>query len=348
MITNRNSNIELLRILCMLMILILHFNNNGANVGLLALANALTPQLTGGFLVECFCVVAVNCFVLISGYFGINLKVRSVLKLYLQCFFIGLLSYLLYVCITPATLSIKPLLGRLLAFTHNHWWFVISYLCLMFVSPLLNAAADTLSKKKFLLSIILYGVIVVYLGWYKNLESTNAGYSFVSFIFLYLIGRYIGKHISLESIKNKRWYFGIGYIVGSLFLFGLLMLQYYKGITIRYVFQYDHPLIIINACLLLLFFLSFSFNNKTVNWIASSVFTAYLLQESIYLGQKWLYPVVADLFANASVHWAILLFVLSISFMIISVLIDKLIGLLSKKILMLYDKHFSKVIQNKK
>ena len=298
MISQRNSNIELLRILCMLMVLILHFNNHCANPGLLGLPDPLTPKLLGGFLIECFCIVAVNCFVLISGYFSINLKIRSVLKLYLQCFFVGLLSYLLYVLLTPDTLQVKPLLGRLLAFTHNHWWFVISYLCLMFVSPLLNAAANTLSKKKFLLSIILYGVIVVYLGWYKNLESTNAGYSFVSFIFLYLIGRYIGKHISLESIKNKRWCFGFSYVVGSLVLFGLLMLQYYKGINIRYVFQYDHPLVIINACLLLLFFLSLSFQSKSINWVAGSVFTAYLLQESIYFGHRWLYPNVTGLFAN--------------------------------------------------
>ena len=294
----RNSNVELLRILCMLMVMILHFNNQCANPDLLSLPDNLTSQYTWGFLIECFCIVAVNCFVLISGYFGINLKVRSVLKLYLQCFFVGLLSYLLYVWLTPTTLQIKPLLGRLLAFTHNHWWFVISYLCLMFVSPLLNAAVDTLSKKKFLLSAILYGVIVIYLGWYKHLENTNAGYSFVNFVFLYLIGRYIGKYISLESIKSKRWCFGIGYVVGSVILFGLLMLHYYKGIAIRSVFQYDHPLVILNACFLMLFFLSLSFHSKAINWIASSVLTAYLLQESIYFGHKWLYPNVQECFAN--------------------------------------------------
>lgn len=296
--SQRNSNIELLRILCMLMIMILHFNNQCANPGLLGLPDVLTTQLTCGFLIECFCIIAVNCFVLISGYFGINLKVRSVLKLYLQCFFVGLLSYLLYVWLTPTTLSIKPLIGRLLAFTHNHWWFVISYLCLMFVSPLLNVAVDAFSKKKLLLCTILYGVIVIYIGWYKHLESTNAGYSFVSFIFLYLIGRYIGKYVSLEWIKNKRWYFGVGYILGSLLIFGLLMLHYHSNLIVHYVFQYDHPLVILNACLLLLFFLSFTFNSKVVNWFASSVFTAYLLQESLYFGHRWLYPVVAECFAN--------------------------------------------------
>lgn len=294
----RYSNIELLRILCMLMVVILHFNNHCANPDLLGFPDELTSQYRWGFLIECFCIVAVNCFVLISGYFGVNLKVSSVLKLYLQCFFIGLLSYLLYVALTPATIAIKPLLGRLLAFTHNHWWFVISYLCLMFVSPLLNAAIDNISKNKLLLCTILYGVIVVYLGWYKHLESTNAGYSFVSFIFLYLIGRYIGKYISLDWIRAKRMYFGVGYVLGSLVLFSLVMLHYNYELNVHHVFQYDHPIVIINACCLLLFFLSFSFNSKVINWFASSVFAAYLLQESLYLGHRVIYPLVAEWFAN--------------------------------------------------
>ena len=93
----RNSNIELLRIVCMLMVVVLHFNNNGANTGIVNMPSVLTERLTWGFLVEVLCIVAVNCFVLVSGYFGINLKVRSILKFYQQCFFNGLVSYLVFV-----------------------------------------------------------------------------------------------------------------------------------------------------------------------------------------------------------------------------------------------------------
>ena len=93
----RNSNIELLRIVSMLMVVVLHFNNNGANTGIVNMPEVLTERLTWGFLVESLCLVAVNCFVLISGYFSIKLKVRSLLKFYLQCFIIGLFSYLFYI-----------------------------------------------------------------------------------------------------------------------------------------------------------------------------------------------------------------------------------------------------------
>ena len=137
----RNSNIELLRIVCMLMVVVLHFNNNGANTGIVNMPAVLTGRLTWGFLVESLCLVAVNCFVLISGYFAIKLKVRSLLKFYLQCFFIGLVSYLVYVGLcddfgVDSVFTVQIMAERLLAFTHNGWWFVVSYVGLMLLSPL--------------------------------------------------------------------------------------------------------------------------------------------------------------------------------------------------------------------
>ena len=293
----RNSNLELLRIVSMLMVLILHFNAR-ANVGLLSFTHELSIQYLLGYILECFCIVAVNCFVLISGYFGIRLKVRSVLKLYMRCFLMGLLGYLLYIWLTPDILSINPLLGRLMAFTHNHWWFVISYVCLMLLSPILNGAVKALSKKQLLLSVILFAVVILYFGWYKHLENTNSGYSFINFVFLYLIGRYIGEYVSLDKIRKIRWYSLSGYILGCIGCFLLVLCRYYTDWNIRFEFEYNHPFIIMSACCLLLFFLSFNFQSKFVNWCASSVFSAYLLQESPYFGGRVLYPFISRLFAN--------------------------------------------------
>lgn len=333
----RNTNIELLRILCMLMVLMLHFNNNCANVGLLRFPEELTRELRWGFLLESFCIVAVNCFVLISGYFSINLRFRSILKFYLQCFSIGLVSYFIYVCVTPDVLSIKPLLGRLFAFSHNHWWFVVSYLCLMLFSPILNTAVKNLSQKKLLVSMLMFSIIVFYFCWYKWLENNNHGCSFIHFVFLYLIGRYIGEYVSLSSIRKYRWYSLFGYIIGVLDVFVLVLLRYYTEWKIRFHFEYDHPLVVLSAVCLLLFFLSFNFQSKLVNWCASSVFAAYLLQESPYFGRSFLYPFVAEWFANTTIPHVGGCIWVSLAFLFLSVLLDKLLKPLSTQILKLYD-----------
>ena len=335
---NRNSNIELLRIVCMLMVVVLHFNNNGANTGIVNMPELLTVRLTWGFLVESFCIVAVNCFVLISGYFAIKLKWRSMLKFYLQCFFIGLFSYLAYVGICGG-FSWQVLAELLLAFTHNGWWFVVSYVGLMLLSPLLNKAVDGMTCKQLLHSVLLFSMVILYLGWYQKVEPTNSGCSLISFVWIYLIGRYIGKHMTLDYIRSYRWIWLGGYLLSCLSLFGLIMFRYHFSIEMHYPLDYNNPLVVIAAIMLLLFFLSWSFQSKAINWMASSVFAAYLLQESCYLGHEWLYPQMREMFAYIPDSWRILMLLgVSVAFVLLSIMIDKLLSMLSHGILNVYDR----------
>ena len=332
----RNSNIEFLRILCMLMVVILHFNNHGANTGIVNMPSQLTPTLTWGFLVESFCIIAVNCFLLFSGFFSISLKWRSVLKFYLQCFFIGMFAYLLYVWLSPATISCAAIFERLLAFTHNGWWFVVSYVGLMLVSPIINRAVDGLSKRQMLSALGLYAIVIIYLGWYQQVEPTHNGCSLINFIFIYLVGRYIGKYVERGNIQRYRWLWLLGYVLTALIIFALVMLRYHCGWEIRYVFDYNHPLVIIAAVMLFLFALSFSFKSRAINWIASSVFSTYLLQESILFGHEYLYPKMEVFFTHVPSGWNIgVLFLVSIIFLLVSVLIDKVFSCISKNLLAL-------------
>ena len=344
----RNSNIELLRIVSMLMVVVLHFNNNGANTGIVNMPEVLTERLSWGFLVESLCLVAVNCFVLISGYFSIKLKVRSLLKFYLQCFIIGLFSYLFYIGLSggfytwqsaEGLFTMKILIERLLAFTHNGWWFVVSYVGLMLLSPLLNSAVDNMTRKRFLHSLILFSIVILYLGWYQKVEVTNYGNSLISFIWIYLLGRYIGKHVQIESIRKYRWLWLAGYLISALALFGMIMLRYHFSIEMHYPLDYNNPFVVVAAMMLLLFFLSFSFRSKVINGIASSVFAAYLIQESCYFGHEWLYPQMREMFVHVSDGWRILaLLGISIVFMLLCVLVDKILGILSQWILTIYDR----------
>lgn len=349
----RNSNIELLRIVCMLMVVVLHFNNNGANTGIVNMPELLTERLTWGFLIESFCLVAVNCFVLISGYFAIKLKVRSLLKFYLQCFFIGLFTYLLYIGVTDGFTSwgnsdgiftARIMTERLMAFTHNGWWFVVSYVGLMLLSPILNSAVDNLSDKRLLHSLVLFSIVILYLGWYHKVEVTNYGNSLISFTWMYLIGRYVGKHVSVDSIRKFRWLWLIGYIASALGLFEMIMLRYHYSIEMHYPLDYNNPFVVIAAVMLLLFFLSFNFQSKVINWLAGSVFAAYLIQESCYLGHKWIYPHMREMFTYVPDGWRILaLLGVSIAFLLLSIIVDKIIGYISHWILNGYDRYCNKL-----
>jgi surface polysaccharide O-acyltransferase-like enzyme len=81
----RQSNFELLRIIAMFMVLILHadFQALGApdKAELIKFPLAATIKV----IFEMACIVAVNVFVLISGWFGIRPSVKGISKFIFQC-----------------------------------------------------------------------------------------------------------------------------------------------------------------------------------------------------------------------------------------------------------------------
>lgn len=66
----RQSNLELLRIVSMLFIIMLHIG--AASIGLPAPLQTTTSRDIWVLIVESFSIIGVNCFALISGYFGIK------------------------------------------------------------------------------------------------------------------------------------------------------------------------------------------------------------------------------------------------------------------------------------
>ena len=66
---DRQLNYELLRILAMLMIVCLHYLSKGGFLGVPA-REQISVSGYAAWLIEAFCLVAVNVYVLISGYFG--------------------------------------------------------------------------------------------------------------------------------------------------------------------------------------------------------------------------------------------------------------------------------------
>lgn len=87
MTCRRNSSIELLRLLLMFLIVLGHCIIHG--LGLYGISpyshgtinHIPDSQILFAMIIYCFCTYAVNCFILISGYFGINLSKKKFLSL---------------------------------------------------------------------------------------------------------------------------------------------------------------------------------------------------------------------------------------------------------------------------
>lgn len=327
----------------MLMIVIFHFNGHA----LMPHAPFFSADGIMWNLTHTLTITATSIFVLISGYFGIHFRIKGVLKLYLQCTIWGIVGYMLYCAFSANTppVEITKLFARLMPFTHGKWWFVVTYLELFFLSPILNAAIEMFDKRKHMVAIVVFGFVTLYMGYCRETGEDTWGTSLSHFLWLYMIARYIGKYVSTEDIRAKRWIWLGGFFGASVITFCLSILEskYAVPCCLR-PYPYCSPWTVIAAICALLFALSFTFEGKVINWFASSSLSCYLLQDCLYFGSLVLYPTIgAWLMSMQLIERYTVLVPLAIVFMIAVILVDKIWnGILYKPLLQSYDRMYDK------
>ena len=196
----RDANIELLRIVAMLMIITLHFNYRSN--ALLVLGEPASNVQIFATVLEAIAITGVNVYVLISGYYLSSSKVRlsKVLLLILQVYFYTLLISGAMMIVGAYSVKPEDKLDRALRYlfpiSSEHYWFVTAYVIMYVLAPVMNAAVNTLERKQ------LKTVIIGLLTWFCFIKSIvpvkfgtdRMGYDFGWFICLYLIAAYIRKY----------------------------------------------------------------------------------------------------------------------------------------------------------
>ena len=160
MASTRDSNIELMRLVIMFFIVFLHFLTNAEFLyGDVSNSTFLKVNTIRGFLL-----VAVNCFVLISGYYGIRFKLKGLLRIYLVVFFYGTLAYFMHLPIDDAQFGKSFVYSTLLCFSSSKLWFVPCYMALYLLSPILNKARDEMGRREYLYTLVVLTVLNVFLA----------------------------------------------------------------------------------------------------------------------------------------------------------------------------------------
>ena len=157
--SRRNSRIELLRIICMVMIVAYHYSMYGFYAqDLMYSANKPFVELLslGGQ-------VGVSVFVLISGYYmvDLNYSFRKFSLFMGQIWFYTLGALLLFLTAFPSSgLVTREILSMsVLPISKGHYWFATSFLVLMLLSPYLNCFIKNSGRRQLLSAIaILLGI----------------------------------------------------------------------------------------------------------------------------------------------------------------------------------------------
>lgn len=273
----RDSNIELLRLVCMFLIVFQHCIHLCAFPEIWDTA-VMSPEVCLASVLVGLTYVGVNCFVLISGYYGIQLKLRSAVNIYLICGFYALIGYLLHLYVDGAHVGMGLLYHSVLCISHSKLWFVKCYVGLMLLSPILNAAMDSISKKAYQWVIGLLTVLNIYFGFLWNDAVFNAdGYTIANFVYIYMIGGYIKRYVDVEWCCKHRVGNVSAYLIMSLLWAGSLILQRYIQ-TPWDEWGYNNPFTLAGAINFFMLFLSIpKFYSKPINWLATGTFAVYVV-----------------------------------------------------------------------
>ena len=310
-IGGRKSNLELLRLVSMLMVLLLHsFWGYTHGSGVLQALD---------FFRECVVICAVNVFLLISGYFGIKWKLKSLFNLVFQLFFYAFAVYGVAVLLGIVNFSIGGLLRNAVCL-YSHWGFISCYLLLYLCSPFLNAFVDTVTNKQ------LIGFVVI-LVISENFLTRD--YAFLNYCTMYLIGRYLAKS---DAVNNPCIKAGEGYWIVTILMYAVVFASFkyfnvdnpVKMQKIPWGLSYAAPLVILQAVFLFIWFARLKFQSKIVNWCAASCLSIFLIHMHPTIKQIGYYNYTESLyFLPALEHmWKLALLIIVVFFG--SILIDKI------------------------
>lgn len=270
---NRETNFELLRIVCMIMIVILHFNKYG-----LVLENVVPNTIDFYILnfLEYFCVIAVNAYVLITGYFMINkkIKIKKIIDFELELLFYTIFIYLALLLSNQISFNFKDMIKMFIPTLTGSYWFMSAYILLYIFIPYLNKFSENIPKKDYGHLLTLLTILLTLFASFlpiKSIININNGYSLIWFIYLYLLGGYIKLH-SLRFLKQlKKYQLAFFYILNVIIMLGIFVI-YNKFIdheSYMMFLAYNSPLILLNSLIIFYFFKNIKIKNKYANIISN-------------------------------------------------------------------------------
>ena len=304
----RQLNMEVLRVIAMLMIITLHYLDKGGILGDFSRGMGFNGNLA--WIIEALCIGSVNIYVLISGYFlqTSEFKVKKIITLWAQVLFYSWIITAVYAIVTKGAFNfengIYDVIPLIMPVTGTHYWFATVYILLYIFFPFLNKGINAMDKKQ--LKGIIISAIAVFSLWNTILPFTQPltdreGMDICWFACLYLTAAYIRKFP--EDFKLQRWIYFLLFAVSALAAFvlgkGLLFADLIIGKLGGYAenfYPYNSFFIFVSSVCLFIFAVKEKEKNcpkwlaKTILFAAQGTFGVYLLHEHIllrYLWPKW-------------------------------------------------------------
>lgn len=330
----RKSEFELLKIILMLQILTLHYLRRALE-GDIVLSDNVNYYIIR--IIESFCIVAVNAFILITGYFAYErekVKIGKVLNLFSILIFYNVCIYIISIITKITTFNLESLKEFVETCVTGGAWFVINYIVLYLLIPYINIIIKNINHKQFVVLLII--IILFFSIWPTFISGTtvrDGGYGITNFIMLYLMGAYIAKY---NKNTRKAYIYFLVYIVMAIitYLISINVIKIHVS-----AFAYNSIFNIIGAVSLFLTFSKIKISSNIINKIAKHTFGIYIIHVNSFIAV----PIWRDLL-NSDKYYATKWFAINwIISVVITFLVCLIIDIVREKI---YKYTIDKITKN--
>ncbi len=351
-VKKRDSNLELYRIISMLLIIAHHYV---VNSGLTSISGPIAADPTSWrslFLLSfgAFGKTGINCFLFITGYFMCrsNITAKKFIKLFGEVVFYDVLLNCIFWLTGYAPFSLGSFITNILPFTKIAQNFTGCYIVFFLFIPFLNILIAKITQKQHLYLIFLCGFTYVFMGTIPFFSVTM---NYVSwYIVLFFIVSYVRIYPSKFFEKTAFW--GVCSLAFIILSICSVLACAWLGKKVDSFFPFLFVTDSNTLLALLTGFSSFMFfknlkikYNKIINLFASATFGVLLIHAAGDNMRKWLW---VDVLGNVTMYnskWMPLHAVLSVfAIFIVCAFIDLLrIKLIEGPAMRLFDRWYNNI-----
>lgn len=177
----RDVNIEILRIIAMLMVIILHCFGRAVKLNDM---NMYSLNYIVLLFINFLASVANGIFIIITGYYMCNkpLKLKKVLLLWGKTLFYSVAIYIIF-CFIGEKSYVKQSFFPVIS---GSYWFISAYITLCFFSPIINILINKMTKKQFQYLICILLITYSFLKVFMNPAGIFLG-GFAAVVMIYII-----------------------------------------------------------------------------------------------------------------------------------------------------------------
>lgn len=291
----RDSNLELFRIIMMLSIVAHHYV---VNSGLSPLV-AETPYEWRNYFLLLFGMwgkIGINCFVLITGYFMCksDITVRKFLMLLFEVVFYNIACYSIFLLTNYESVSLKGLYYALNPISSITDGFTSCFLVYYLLIPFLNVLVNNLSSRQHTILVIL---CIFFFSLMDHVPGFKFRFNYVGwFCVLHVIASYIRFYQKDFKLFSSRGIYLV--LLGmTIAILGVMLPAWgrnlglpFDGWIYRWVSDSNAFLAVISSVLLFVGFKNIHIGqSKIINTIASSTFGVLLIHANSNTMRRWLW-----------------------------------------------------------